>query len=48
MRIKCIFCKKPINIKRFAGITKEGFFCNNICCLIEFIERRKVKGGAKQ
>ena len=34
-RVKCIYCKKPIHIDRFAGITKDGMFCNGFPCLME-------------
>lgn len=41
-RVLCFFCKKPIHIDRFAGIFKVDkktvLFCDNIVCLIEFLE----------
>ena len=37
-RIKCIYCKKEIKINNFAGISKEGFICNNIKCLRKLAE----------
>ncbi len=35
VKVKCIYCKKPIHIDKFAGVNKEGIFCNGVTCLIE-------------
>ncbi len=38
-RIKCIYCKKPILIDKFAGVNKEGIFCNGFFCLMELSKK---------
>ncbi len=38
-RVKCIYCKKPIHINKFAGVNKEGMFCNGFFCLIELSKK---------
>ena len=39
-KVLCHFCNQPIHIDHLAGITntggKEAWFCDNICCLLEF------------
>ena len=40
-RVKCIYCKKPIHIDKFAGVKKEGMFCNGIFCLIALAKEQK-------
>jgi len=40
-RILCIGCKKPIKIEELGGITKEGMFHDNICCLIQVTKPSK-------
>jgi len=42
-RIKCIFCKKPIHIDNWAGVNKEGFFCNNIICLMKLAQKVDIQ-----
>ena len=38
--VLCHSCNRPIHIDHFAGIImhegKECWFCDNICCLLEF------------
>jgi len=33
-RVLCIYCKKPIHIDRFAGVTKKSMICSDLFCLI--------------
>lgn len=40
-RIICVYCKKPIHIDDFAGVSKDGWFCNNTLCLIKLTKRLK-------
>ena len=40
-RIRCCYCNNPIHVDNFAGITKKGFICGNISCLMELA--REVK-----
>ncbi len=42
-RIKCIYCKKPIHIDNFAGITKEGMICGKTECLMELAKKMKKR-----
>lgn len=41
--VKCIYCNKPIHTSNFAGIKKEGLFCDNICCLMRLIKEQEEK-----
>ena len=40
IKVLCYSCRQPIHIDHLAGIThaegKEAWFCDNICCLLEF------------
>ncbi len=46
-KVKCIYCKKPIHINKFAGVNKEGMFCNGVTCLIELSKKlNKKEDGA--
>jgi hypothetical protein len=40
IKVLCHSCHHPIYIDHLAGITnvggKEAWFCDNICCLLEF------------
>jgi len=40
IKVLCYSCHRPIHIDHFAGVThaegKEAWFCDNICCLLEF------------
>jgi len=40
IKVLCHSCHQPIHIEHLAGITKtdgkEAWFCDNICCLVEF------------
>ncbi len=38
-RIKCVFCKRPIHIDKWGGVIKEGFFCTNIFCLLDLVNK---------
>jgi hypothetical protein len=38
-RIKCIFCKEPIHIDNLGGMSKEGFFCKNMVCLMKLTKK---------
>lgn len=38
---ECIFCKKHINKKNLSAIVKDGFICDNIICLIKYIDQRE-------
>ena len=40
-RVLCIYCKKPIHIDAFAGVSKKGMFCNNSICLMELAKESK-------
>ena len=33
-RVLCRYCKKPIHIDKFAGITKGGSICSDTFCII--------------
>jgi hypothetical protein len=50
-KVLCHSCHNPIHIDHLAGITnaegKEAWFCDNICCLLEFdkIINSEEKGG---
>jgi hypothetical protein len=39
-KVLCHSCHQPIHIEHLAGITnvdgREAWFCDNICCLVEF------------
>ena len=43
VRVRCIYCKKPIHIDSFAGVNKEGMFCNVFPCLIELSKKLDKK-----
>ena len=45
-RIKCIFCKEPIHIDNWAGMNKEGFFCNNTFCLMKLAKDTSLEEKA--
>lgn len=47
IKVKCIYCKKPIHINRFGGITQKGLFCNNTLCLINLINDEGKKSMLK-
>jgi len=32
-KVKCIYCKKPIHISKWAGVNKKGFVCDDVECL---------------
>lgn len=40
-RIKCIYCKKPIHIDNFAGMSKKGMICGDIVCLTKLAKELK-------
>ena len=42
---KCIFCGKRITKKNVGIIIHDGFICSNICCLVEFVEKKKEYGN---
>ena len=50
-RVKCAYCKQSIHIDNWAGVTKKGFICGNIGCLMklakEFPQKKETKGGEK-
>jgi len=41
--VLCVSCKKPIHIKDFGAITKEGFWHNNAFCILDLIKLREEK-----
>ena len=50
-KVLCHSCKNPIHIDHVAGMVmidrKQGWFCDNICCLVEFDQfiNSEKKGG---
>ena len=34
-KVKCIYCKKPIHISKWAGVNKKGFVCDNLICIMK-------------
>lgn len=46
-RIKCIYCKQPIHIDNFAGITKKGMLCGKMECLMELAKEMSDKESKK-
>jgi len=40
---KCIFCGKKITKKNVGAVIKEGFVCENICCIVEFEQKLREK-----
>ena len=41
----CQSCGKKITKKNLGGITQDGFIHDNIVCLIEMVEKKKLKKG---
>lgn len=42
-RIKCIYCKQPIHIDNFAGVTKKGMLCGKMECLMKLAKEMEDK-----
>jgi hypothetical protein len=38
---KCIYCGKKITAKNIGCVIREGFVCENICCLFQLLDKHK-------
>lgn len=43
IRVKCIACKKPIHIKDWGGMVKQGLFHSWLPCLVTLLDKKILK-----